>query len=216
MELESLLNRFDSDLRTIFGNLPNDAPERQATVDHGANASGVATVVDVFNCPSDTKEPFAHASWRPQNREATSSYAFCMGSLGPSLGISPAVKVFNNGMFIYFVGIQRRTIEDGTSNTFLIGEVFDGHLRESSNRWTAAGRHVDCMRSTDNPLGTPPGTGITVNLYGYRTNGAFGSRHEGGAQFGFVDGHVDFISENIELEIYQALSTRNGGEVSTR
>lgn len=40
----------------------------------------------------------------------------------------------------------------------------------------------------------------------------FGSQHPGGAQFAFGDGHVSFLSETIDMNAYQALSTRNGGE----
>jgi hypothetical protein len=29
----------------------------------------------------------------------------------------------------------------------------------------------------------------------------------------FVDGHVSYISNNIDLKTWQALSSRNGGEV---
>ena len=40
----------------------------------------------------------------------------------------------------------------------------------------------------------------------------FGSQHPGGAQFVFADGHVTFLSETIDMDAYQALSTREGGE----
>ena len=40
----------------------------------------------------------------------------------------------------------------------------------------------------------------------------FGSRHPGGAQFVFCDGHVTFLAETIDHNVYQALSTREGGE----
>ncbi len=49
----------------------------------------------------------------------------------------------------------------------------------------------------------------TQNLQG-RT---FGSYHTGGAQFVFVDGSVQFISENIDLNTYQNLGIRNDGQV---
>jgi prepilin-type processing-associated H-X9-DG protein len=41
----------------------------------------------------------------------------------------------------------------------------------------------------------------------------FGSYHPGGAHFGYVDGHVAFLSETINMTTYQALSTIAGGEV---
>ncbi|QDT41328.1 putative major pilin subunit [Gimesia alba] len=41
----------------------------------------------------------------------------------------------------------------------------------------------------------------------------FRSQHVGGAHFLYGDGSVHFISENIDLGVYQALSTIHGGEV---
>jgi len=41
----------------------------------------------------------------------------------------------------------------------------------------------------------------------------FGSAHPGGGQFVFCDGHVAFIQDFIDTDVYQALSTRAGEEV---
>jgi prepilin-type processing-associated H-X9-DG protein len=41
----------------------------------------------------------------------------------------------------------------------------------------------------------------------------FSSRHEGGAQFTFADGHGTFISENMDVNVLRALATRAGNEV---
>ena len=43
-------------------------------------------------------------------------------------------------------------------------------------------------------------------------NGAFSSRHPGGTQFVFTDGHTRLISENIDLSVFRHLTTIAGGE----
>ena len=45
------------------------------------------------------------------------------------------------------------------------------------------------------------------------SNGGFASSHPGGANFAMGDGSVSFMSEDIDLDTYRALSTRDGGEV---
>ena len=42
--------------------------------------------------------------------------------------------------------------------------------------------------------------------------GTFGSQHPGGGHFAFGDGHVSFLSDNINFNLYQALSTIAGNE----
>ena len=44
-------------------------------------------------------------------------------------------------------------------------------------------------------------------------NGAFGSNHSGGANFAFGDAHTSFVSENVDQVTYEALGSRNLGEV---
>ncbi len=47
------------------------------------------------------------------------------------------------------------------------------------------------------------------------TTSNFRSAHTGGAHFALADGSVQFISENVDQTLYQALSTRAGGEVAS-
>jgi len=42
---------------------------------------------------------------------------------------------------------------------------------------------------------------------------SFASRHEGGSFFFFCDGAVRFLSENIDISVYRALSTIANNEV---
>ena len=41
------------------------------------------------------------------------------------------------------------------------------------------------------------------------------SRHPGGVQCALCDGSVRFVSDNIALDTWRALSTSQGGEVAT-
>ena len=46
----------------------------------------------------------------------------------------------------------------------------------------------------------------------WSTSQSFKSAHKGGAQFVFVDGSVQFLSENIDYITYQRLGDRRDGE----
>jgi prepilin-type processing-associated H-X9-DG protein/prepilin-type N-terminal cleavage/methylation domain-containing protein len=168
--------------------------------------AAIASRPPAFVCPSDDALPIRGGS-------GTSSYALVHGSNGPTYGIDQVrVKHYNTGVFVYKILHTQKQVEDGLSHTMFVGETISGHTQESSNRWMIGSRHLDSLRSTDNPLNTPPGQGVVVTLYGYSTNGAFASYHPGGANFGFGDGHVQFLEENIDLRTYRALSTRAGSE----
>jgi prepilin-type N-terminal cleavage/methylation domain-containing protein/prepilin-type processing-associated H-X9-DG protein len=165
----------------------------------------VAQRPPVFVCPSDTARP-----WRDgyDYHKATSSYAMMSGTHGPP-GHGKSVKYENDGMFMYCTAIRAKEVRDGLSNTIFLGEVYDGHLIMVNNVWVQGTRHSE-LRSTVNPINTPPGQGICDTAGDYDQNGAFASRHRGGANFLFGDGRVEFVNENIDLETYQALSTRYG------
>ena len=185
------------------GNTPDGTTDGWRTPEISA---AIATRPSVFVCASDDAKP-------TRNGAGTSSYALVHGSNGPTYGIDQVrVKHYNTGMFVYKIVHTHKQVEDGLSRTIFVGETISGHLQESSNRWMIGSRHLDSLRSTDNPLNTPPGEGVVVTLYGYSTNGAFASYHPGGANFAFGDGHIEFLDENIDLRTYRALSTRAGGE----
>jgi prepilin-type N-terminal cleavage/methylation domain-containing protein/prepilin-type processing-associated H-X9-DG protein len=188
-------------LGALFPTSPPDNSWRTPAIDQAMRIRP-----DVFVCPSDVSQPM-------RGNEATSSYAFNHGSRGPSWGMNQQdLKHGNTGVFNYLSVYSMRDIRDGTANTFFAGEVVAAHTAESSNRWVVGSRHLDSLRSTENPVNTPPGTGIVLDAYGYKCNGAFASQHPGGANFVFADGHVQFISETIDLALYRALSTRDGRE----
>jgi prepilin-type N-terminal cleavage/methylation domain-containing protein/prepilin-type processing-associated H-X9-DG protein len=160
----------------------------------------------VLRCPSDTAERLSDV-YNPVIA-ATGSYALSQGSLGPYHPLDE-VKFDNNGAFLYVRQRKLRQLTDGTSGTFLLGEVVLADTWESSNTWTYALVHADSLRTTANPLNTQPGAGTSYD----RQNGAFGSEHPGGALFAFADGHVDFVSDAVAKDVYRAMSTIAGGEL---
>ena len=199
---------------------PNDVPERDTPLTpHFKNQPLIETSLSIMNCPTDEKAVFVE--FRPV-KEATGSYAFNIGTKGPSCASSFKAKYRKNGadgVFMYLQGAEKhgiplKFISDGTSKSFFFGETVDGHLKETRNRWTAAGRYVDSLRSTENPMNTPASRdlGFYHDAEGYVTMGCFASRHPGGAHFAYGDGRVEFVGEDIVLEVYQALSTRAKGD----
>ncbi|QDT00956.1 DUF1559 family PulG-like putative transporter [Adhaeretor mobilis] len=191
----------------------------------------VGTRPDAYACPSNgelqlVSEQLHGVSFSP----ATGSYAGSMGSCGPSFTCNdindaqqdPALRInakySNNGMFFYSTQLRLSQVTDGTSNTIFVGETIDGHFSKQSNIWTNGNRGQSSMRSSATPLNFPmgldSGTGLLIGMGGAEaSNGRFSSTHPGGANFTYADGHVGFITENIDHVTYQQASTRDRGEV---
>ena len=192
---------------------PTDtSPENLAAI------SVLQTQLPSYVCPSDTLEPLGIVREFPTFMAATGSYAGNMGSffafpLQGGLGNS-GVRYENTGLFLYANTFTIANVTDGTSNTFAIGETISGENDSQGNVWAFGDRFASSMRATTTPLNFEAGEdpGIPGTFFA-GTNGSFASRHPGGANFSFADGHVSFVSENIDIDLYQAISTRNGGEV---
>lgn len=211
LEQDAVAQRWDKEETR---NSTNDADG-----DGYTNAMLVQMIVPTFICPSMTL-PTAPLT----DNRAPASYIFCAGTPQTNLlhyasyyGV--AEPAFNGAIIprildpdksdspSYQKSTKMRDITDGTTNTFLLGETDFA------------------------PAGVPSDTYGSVWAYGYagytwgttyaRLNtrdgstsyGVFRSQHPGGAHFAMVDGSVHFLSENIDLGLYQALSTRSGAEV---
>ena len=108
----------------------------------------------------------------------------------------------------YGVETRMGQINDGTSNTFLLGET-DFSPRgvpstEYGGVW-AYGYIGYSWGTTFHPFNKHDNE--------YPVYGAFRSEHPGGANFSFVDGSVHFVAETIDPLLYEGLATRAGGEV---
>ncbi len=103
-------------------------------------------------------------------------------------------------------------ITDGASNTFMIGESLP-----SMSNWTG------CWAYSNNACGTcailpnaPQTSGLSgITAGDWHDNYSFHSAHTGGLQFAYADASVHFVANGISMAIYQAMGTRNGGELVT-
>ena len=161
----------------------------------------------VFVCPSDiAKTTIANPPYC-----ATGSYACCAGNNGPSFGAANAVKNLNNGMFLYLNMERSADCTDGLSNVLFIGEVNYADSVDEENTWLHASRHLDSLRTTENPLNTPYHQG-TQYPTPTGSNGAFGSQHPNGGNFAFGDSSVRFVNSAIDIALYHNLGQRSSGQ----
>ncbi|MBN2578523.1 MAG: DUF1559 domain-containing protein [Pirellulales bacterium] len=202
LELSPLYKSFD------LNRLWNEVTDNNTST---RNQLAVGQRPPVFVCPSDASQPVSYYNeWseRYSYPVATGNYAMSAGTYGPDYKVSSTMKSGNNGMFLYHVKIRRREVIDGISNTIIFGEVIGVDTLYWHCFWTKGNRY-HTFRYTTNPLNTPHDLGQTHTSHGVELNGAFASKHPSGCNFVFGDGHVAFLMEDLSLEIYQALSTRD-------
>jgi hypothetical protein len=130
---------------------------------------------------------------------ARANYAGVFGALvienSPSAG---------DGVFFHNSRIRSATIRDGLSNTIFVGERSS---RLGSTTWV--GSVSGAEKSNARVVGRAGK--VPNDVLGYFED--FSSHHVAGAHFLFGDGSVRMLSDAIELPVYRALATRNGGEV---
>ena len=190
------------------------------SMDTPANLAAMQTSITVYRCPTDTapavneERPIQSAAGT-DNVLATSNYVGVNSSslLRRDPG-TPGPQA--NGIFVRIKGRKLREITDGTSHTAIIGE----RAWESKIPGAVAGSSDGIVRSRagvvfgvrgvrqNSEQGFADGMGCgkfqlnfsssTGSIPDSKARQGFSSVHPGGAHFGFADGSVQFVSDDIQ------------------
>jgi prepilin-type N-terminal cleavage/methylation domain-containing protein/prepilin-type processing-associated H-X9-DG protein len=121
--------------------------------------------------------------------------------------VSSGGQCLGDGAFFHNSVIKLKDLTDGTSNTLIAGERRTNVTLGWYSTWV--GRVAEGEEAFQRVTGSQDHTPNHPDAH----FDDFSSTHEGGAHFVLGDGHVRFISENIDTRLYQALGTIRGGEV---
>lgn len=128
-------------------------------------------------------------------------------------------RMGKQGMFQRTNTVKLENITDGTSNTFMVGEMSwsPGAITPTN---IAGTRFRGWARGCDDPTITQVCGGIktisnAINAYSNTlfNEMPFGSQHTGGTSFAMGDASVRFLNASININAYRAAASYNGGEV---
>ena len=203
----------------------------QGASSYSGNFGPATNRVDAFLCPSSRKLYSTQAAEAVGAQQCYTTHYY--GVMGPQ-GINPISGAAYGGLNdtsttdlggfanqgILYVDSSTRMAEvlDGTSNTFLVGELSweDANVYRAWHR----GAHAYDSSTGEGAAAAMKNIEYGINLVRYSSGPFFndvsmGSMHPGGTHFAIADGSVRFVSETVDMILYFAAASRNGKEAKT-
>ena len=205
-----------------------DQMDMDQSIFDAVNENVIANLaLDLLTCPSD--EP-VFDRYSPNKSYVASNYTAVTGTgrLGqqdPRGSLAGCGWFATDGFLVPDKTRKFKHITDGTAQTFAVGErIYELRAWVKGTQGPQGGSAPACTANTKTII-----YGITNNqeTLGYyrqdpdRPAGApevpfnhlpFGSEHPSGANFLFVDGHVEFMPDDTQPVVLRNLASINGGE----
>jgi prepilin-type N-terminal cleavage/methylation domain-containing protein len=205
--------------------------------DHNANMAVGVNPIETFLCPSAPGGiPTAGATQSAYSAEVvngTRCYTIHYYGITGPVGTNPATgaqyprmtdkegnygEVANGGIMFEESKIAMSDVIDGTSNTFMLGEIswlgYKGYRNWIRGRvWVGGGAKAAYITAKN--VKWPINVQVMNKTSPYidiKNNGPFGSHHPGGTHFSLVDGSVTFIADSIDHNTLLSMASRAGGE----
>ncbi len=194
--------------------------------DNTPNERAAGTLLKTYRCPSAAIPEHVNnqdiplrvpATYRGVASSTADSDDPSTSANGRHLELSTLEGIFFGDSRIGF-----HDIIDGTSNTFMVGECYWETFSQDGNQmdfWYIGSPQIDPWPNATEFSEFVGSTGVPMNARkiastsGYVKELSFTSFHPGGAMFTLGDASVRFVPYTINTTVYQALGSRNGGEV---
>jgi type II secretory pathway pseudopilin PulG len=224
LEQQSIYEQVDLSAGAFNGGANREGPRKSV---HALNR------IPAYHCPTATRVLATDASSTLQNptrQTYNSHYYGVSGPKGMNLATRKPYPVVSTGPYGGYceTGIlyndsktKPASIADGLSKTLLAGELIVHRTTQYTESWYGGGDGGNWVRGWITNDGNASCKNVDLSINGLVVvndssainDAPFGSDHAGsGALFVLGDGSVSFVNDSIDIVVYKAMCSRDGGE----